>query len=28
MAERLGVTARTVRNDVERLRGLGCPVRA
>ncbi|MEU8381065.1 WYL domain-containing protein [Streptosporangium sp. NPDC048865] len=26
LAERLGVTARTVRNDVERLRGLGYPV--
>jgi predicted DNA-binding transcriptional regulator YafY len=28
LAERLGVTARTVRNDVERLRGLGYPVHA
>ncbi|WP_062352523.1 helix-turn-helix transcriptional regulator [Herbidospora yilanensis] len=26
LAERLGVTVRTVRNDVERLRGLGYPV--
>ncbi|TKK88989.1 YafY family transcriptional regulator [Herbidospora galbida] len=26
LAERLGVTGRTVRNDVERLRGLGYPV--
>jgi predicted DNA-binding transcriptional regulator YafY len=28
LAERLGVTSRTVRNDVERLRGLGYPVHA
>ncbi|MGH3713378.1 MAG: helix-turn-helix transcriptional regulator [Micromonosporaceae bacterium] len=28
LAERLGVTTRTVRNDVERLRGLGYPVHA
>lgn len=28
LAERLGVTARTVRRDVERLRALGYPVRA
>ena len=28
LAERLGVTTRTVRNDVERLRGLGYPVDA
>ncbi len=28
LAERLGVTARTVRNDVTRLRGLGYPVHA
>ncbi|MDF2256483.1 helix-turn-helix transcriptional regulator [Streptantibioticus ferralitis] len=28
LAERLGVTARTVRRDVERLRGLGYPVHA
>jgi predicted DNA-binding transcriptional regulator YafY len=28
LAERLGVTGRTVRNDVERLRRLGYPVRA
>lgn len=28
LAERLGVSARTVRNDVERLRTLGYPVRA
>src|SRR5690242_9636211 len=28
LAERLGVTQRTVRNDVERLRSLGYPVRA
>ncbi|PXY31720.1 helix-turn-helix transcriptional regulator [Prauserella muralis] len=28
LAERLGVTARTVRNDIERLRGLGYPVHA
>jgi predicted DNA-binding transcriptional regulator YafY len=28
LADRLGVTARTVRNDVERLRSLGYPVRA
>ena len=28
LAERLGVSGRTVRNDVERLRGLGYPVRA
>src|SRR2546421_9905342 len=27
LAERFGVTARTVRNDIERLRGLGYPVR-
>ncbi|WP_062442567.1 helix-turn-helix transcriptional regulator [Herbidospora daliensis] len=27
LAERLGVTPRTVRNDVDRLRGLGYPVR-
>jgi predicted DNA-binding transcriptional regulator YafY len=28
LAQRLGVTTRTVRNDVERLRGLGYPVHA
>src|SRR4051794_13514890 len=28
LAERLGVTDRTIRNDVDRLRGLGCPVDA
>src|SRR5258708_15224761 len=28
LAERLGVTTRTVRNDMERLRGLGYPVDA
>jgi predicted DNA-binding transcriptional regulator YafY len=28
LAERLGVTTRTVRNDIERLRGLGYPVEA
>lgn len=28
LAKRLGVTARTVRNDIERLRGLGYPVHA
>src|SRR5689334_20669201 len=28
LAGRLGVTTRTVRNDVERLRGLGYPVHA
>jgi predicted DNA-binding transcriptional regulator YafY len=28
LAERLGVTTRTVRNDIERLRGLGYPVDA
>ncbi len=28
LADRLGVTTRTVRNDVERLRGLGYPVHA
>ena len=28
LAERLGVTTRTVRNDVQRLRGLGYPVHA
>jgi predicted DNA-binding transcriptional regulator YafY len=28
LAERLGVTTRTIRNDVERLRSLGYPVRA
>ncbi|GIH80278.1 helix-turn-helix transcriptional regulator [Planobispora longispora] len=28
LAERLGVTTRTIRNDVERLRGLGYPVHA
>ena len=28
LAERLGVTARTVRRDVERLRTLGYPVHA
>ncbi len=28
LAERLGVTTRTVRNDVDRLRGLGYPVDA
>jgi predicted DNA-binding transcriptional regulator YafY len=28
LAERLGVTPRTVRRDVERLRGLGYPIRA
>ncbi|HEV2784287.1 MAG TPA: YafY family protein [Actinophytocola sp.] len=28
LAERLGVTTRTIRNDVERLRGLGYPVDA
>ena len=28
LAERLGVTTRTVRNDVERLRELGYPVEA
>lgn len=28
LADRLGVTTRTVRNDVERLRGLGYPVEA
>lgn len=28
LAERLGVTTRTVRNDVDRLRGLGYPVHA
>src|SRR2546429_9611457 len=28
LAERLGVTTRTVRNDVERLRSLGYPVHA
>jgi predicted DNA-binding transcriptional regulator YafY len=28
LAERLGVSARTVRNDIERLRGLGYPVHA
>jgi predicted DNA-binding transcriptional regulator YafY len=28
LAERLGVTTRTVRNNVERLRGLGYPVHA
>ena len=28
LADRLGVTARTVRHDVERLRSLGYPVQA
>ena len=28
LAERLGVTTRTVRRDVDRLRALGYPVRA
>lgn len=28
LAERLGVTTRTVRNDIERLRALGYPVTA
>ena len=28
LATRLGVTTRTIRNDVERLRGLGYPVDA
>src|SRR4051794_646622 len=28
LAERLGVTTRTIRNDVERLRSLGYPVHA
>lgn len=28
LAERLGVTTRTIRNDVDKLRSLGCPVMA